>query len=108
MDVAGAVAGAVVDGGGTGVVGMSTIGWGNLLRGRITATWLQAHDQYHSLRHLHDKYSTTHFDPALVRHLWNFSLAIWKHRNDDVHGATADASKEIQEKFLNAKITEAY
>ena len=89
-------------------VDQSTIGWGNLLRGRIATTWLQAHHQYHSLRHLHDKYSTTHFAPALVRHLWDFGLTIWKHRNDDVHGATADAAKEIHEKFLDAKITEAY
>ena len=54
----------------------SSIGWGNLLRGRIATAWLQAHDQYYSLRHLHDKYSMTHFAPALVQHLWDFSLAI--------------------------------
>jgi len=71
-------------------------------------TWLQAHDHYHSLRHLHDKYSTTHFAPALVRHHWDFSLAIWKHRNDNVHGATADAAKETQEEFSDAKTAEAY
>jgi hypothetical protein len=47
----------------------SSIGWGNLLRGRIATAWLRAHDQYHSFRHLHDKYSTTHFALALVRHL---------------------------------------
>ena len=58
-------------------IDQSSIGWVNLLRGRIATAWLQAQDQYYSLRHLHDKYSTTHFAPALVRHLWDFSLAIW-------------------------------
>ena len=85
-----------------------SIGWGNLLRGRIATAWLRAQDQYHSIKHLHDKYSTTHFAPALVRHLWDFSLAIWKHRNDEVHGATDDAAKEKQEKILDATITAAY
>ena len=89
-------------------IDQSSIGWGNLLRGRIATAWLRAHDQYYSLRHLHDKYSTTHFAPALVRHLWDFSLAIWKHRNDEVHGATDDAAKEKQEKILDATITAAY
>ena len=65
-------------------------------------------DQYYFLRHLHNKYSTTHFAPALVRHLWDFSLAIWQHRNDDIHGATNDAEKDKQEKTLDAKITAAY
>ena len=51
----------------------------------------------------------THFTPAPVRHLWDFSLAIWKHsRNDDARGATDNASKEKQEKILDVKITEAY
>jgi hypothetical protein len=86
----------------------SSIGWGNLLRGRIATAWLQAHDQYYSLRHLHDKYSTTHFAPALVRHLWDFSLAIWQHRNDEIHGATNDAATDKQEKTLGAKITAVY
>ena len=86
----------------------SSIGWGNLLRGRIATTWLQAHDQYHSFGHLHDKYSTKHFAPALVRHLWDFSLAISKYRNDEVRGATDDDSKEKQEKILDAKVTEDY
>ena len=39
---------------------------------------------------------------------FHFSLAIWKHRTDDVHGATAEATKKIQEKVLDAKITKAY
>jgi hypothetical protein len=43
-----------------------------------------------------------------VRHLWDFSLAIWQHRNDDIHGATNDAAKDKQEKTLDAKITAAY
>jgi hypothetical protein len=43
-----------------------------------------------------------------VRHLWDFSLAIWQHRNDDIHGATNDAVKDKQEKTLDAKITAAY
>jgi hypothetical protein len=89
-------------------IDQSSIGWGNLPRGRIATAWLRAHDQYYSLRYLHDKYSTTHFAPALVRHLWDFSLAIWQHRNDDIHGATNDAAKDKQEKTLNAKITAAY
>jgi len=38
----------------------------------------------------------------------DFSLVIWNHRNDEVHGATDDASKEKEEKILDAKITEAY
>ena len=42
------------------------------------------------------------------RHLWDFSLAIWQHRNDDIHGATNDAAKDKQEKTLDAKITAAY
>jgi hypothetical protein len=88
-------------------IDQSSIGWGTLLRGRIVTAWLRAHDQYHSRRYLRDKYPTTRFAPALVRHLWDFSLAIWKHRNDDVHGATDDASKEKQEKILDAKITAA-
>ena len=50
----------------------------------------------------------THLAPALVRHLWDFSFAIWKHRNDEVHGATDDASQEKQKKIIDAKITEAY
>ena len=90
-------------------IDQSSIGWGNLLRGRIATAWLRAHDQYYSLRHLHDKYSTAHFAPALVRHLWDFSLAIWQHRNDDIlYGATNDAAKDKQEKTLYAKITAAY
>jgi hypothetical protein len=43
-----------------------------------------------------------------MRHLWDFSLAIWQHRNDNIHGATNDAAKDKQEKTLDAKITAAY
>ena len=43
-----------------------------------------------------------------MRHLWDFRLAIWQHRNDEVHTATDDAAKEKQEKTLDAKITAAY
>ena len=44
-----------------------------------------------------------------MRHLWDFSLAIWQHRNDDIlYGATNDAAKDKQEKTLYAKITAAY
>jgi hypothetical protein len=47
-------------------IDQSSIISANLLRGRIATAWLQAHDQYYSLRHLHDKYSMTHFATALA------------------------------------------
>ena len=86
----------------------TSIGWDNLLRGRLATKWLTSHDHYVNLRHQSHKYSSTRIAPSLVQALWNFSASLWKQRNEDIYGATLKDVQQKQRQLLLPKIQQAY
>jgi len=92
----------------TAYMDQEQIGWSNFLRGRHAKSWLIAHDHYHASRRLHDRYSSTHLGPSLVMQSWDFCRAIWRARNEAIHGSTASDALAKQTAILDGKIRDAY
>ncbi len=74
------------------------IGWINFLEGRISTRW----------RHCYESWYTPNKNPApsswaakFVSRIWKYSLALWNHRNEVVHGKDL-AEREVikQEEYL--------
>ena len=86
----------------------SSIGWDQLLRGRICNTWFLAHDMYVSQRMFEQQYSSKVFGPRLVQHLLQLSLKTWTHRNEFYFGVDVqDTEKKLKIK-ASKEITTAY
>ena len=86
----------------------SSIGWDNLLRGRIATKWLISHDHYTHLRRLPHCYSSSRISSSLVQALWDISTTLWTHRNTDIYGSTPQEAHHKQRQLLLPKIHQAY
>jgi hypothetical protein len=82
----------------------STIGWDQLLRGRLSIHWSRA---YTLLLH-HQSNSLTHWAKTVISQLWTYSMSLWKFRNGIVHGHTAEETKCKEADALWHRIKEEY
>ena len=84
------------------------IGWSNMLRGRISVTWMQAYDLRSESRSLDRQQFRSHIlGPSLVEHLWTLGITIWKARNEDMYGPDGLLTQRNLDE-LTHRITAAY
>jgi hypothetical protein len=78
----------------------TTIGWDQLLRGRISLQWTQAYQllsgQVASSQSLWSK--------TVILHLWTYSISLWKFRNGVVHGHTSNEAKQREFDTLHSQV----
>ena len=86
----------------------NAIGWDNFIRGRLTSTWIAAHDLYHASRRLPPALKGPYLATALTGAMWFFCRHMWIQRNLAVYGDTPASARDIQEKQINQRITVAY
>eukprot|EP00546_Thalassionema_frauenfeldii_P017831 CAMPEP_0178906298 /NCGR_PEP_ID=MMETSP0786-20121207/6744_1 /TAXON_ID=186022 /ORGANISM="Thalassionema frauenfeldii, Strain CCMP 1798" /LENGTH=311 /DNA_ID=CAMNT_0020577983 /DNA_START=478 /DNA_END=1413 /DNA_ORIENTATION=- len=84
-----------------------TIGWDQLLCGRLANSWFTAHTEYALQPHLPKQYQSVIIGPKLVQACWQFTLNLWYGRNTFIHG-TNTTRLSRQTVLFNQKITQAY
>ena len=76
----------------------AAIGWGNLLRGFMSKTWIDA--QSIMSHHRIDTPDHIKLGKALISSCLSFFLKVWAHRNDLLHGANPEERKQrLREKL---------
>lgn len=88
-----------------------SIGWKNLLQGRISKKWAIAQHFY-----LKETYKLVPIPPGyyeswkknFIPTLINFGLELWNLRNDQSHGKTPQEMAQIRRKKLNNEIIKKY
>jgi hypothetical protein len=85
---------------------LHSIGWYQLSLGRVSKYWTA------TIKYYRDQ-GSVHMDPEywtslLINYVWNFTRAMWKNRNQIVHGATSEeqAIRELEQ--LRTQIRQHY
>jgi hypothetical protein len=82
------------------------IGWYHLCLGRVSRKWAAAVMQYNSPSQ--HRYGGLNWSSLFITGLWQFTRALWTHRNEVVHGATVEEQATRQIAELRNRITTMY
>ena len=88
-----------------------TIGWDQILKGRISKYWGQAQGLYY--RNNPDTrgnvyFSTSLWSAATVRSMLDFILHLWNNRCNSMHGVDEEDAKRIIKNKITTKVVEFY
>ena len=81
------------------------LGWDAILRGHLSVGWRKV---YRHANRTADEHNMDTLFRRLLRKLLQFSLSIWKHRNEVLHGENFEAAKAVELSMVQAKVAEAY
>jgi hypothetical protein len=85
----------------------TSIGWDQLLSGRLSSSWGTAYKYIVSSQQPVDT-PTISWAKTVISHQWTYSITLWKFRNGVVHGHTVEAAKTQEFLTLQARIWEEY
>jgi hypothetical protein len=83
------------------------LGWDNLLRGRSSTLWNKAYLAYKSLYN-NNPLTTTSWVATIIPSLWEYTAALWEHRNGILHGHTIQVMETKELEAIRLQITAAY
>ena len=86
-------------------VEQTQLGWNALLRGHLSITWRKVYRQAHRIV---DEQTMDILFRRLIRKLHQFSLSLWKHRNEILHGATWVETRAVELSLARGKVEEAF
>ena len=81
------------------------LGWEAVFRGHLSVSWRKIYRQAHPLE---DGQKEDTLFRRLIRKLQQFSLAMWKHRNEILHGATREEARTLALNLVKSKVEEAF
>jgi len=81
------------------VQNQNDIGWGNMIKGRISKYWSKAQETCYRHMKEEEKHNGKTWGAQLVRILWMYSESIWMHRNDCKYGVGAEALDKQRERL---------
>ncbi len=84
-----------------------SLGWDQLLRGRISAKWRAAYRAY-KVGGKQQETNCLHWATQVIVHVWDYAISLWKNRNEVVHGATRSENMQRQRDELCLQVTAAY
>lgn len=82
------------------------IGWYHLLLGHLSNKWGKAYNTY--MGRSCTLTQQTHWISLFISILWQYTRSLWTHRNEVLHGLTAEATAQSRIAALRAKVTTLY
>mmetsp|Transcript_7234 Transcript_7234/g.10503 ORF Transcript_7234/g.10503 Transcript_7234/m.10503 type:complete len:666 (-) Transcript_7234:216-2213(-) len=82
------------------------MGWGQLLRGRMSKLWGEAVAKYNNGSNF--KETSNRWSKLIIWSLWKVSLGLWTNRNEVLHGKTLTEQEQRKQEAVNTTIQEAY
>jgi hypothetical protein len=82
-----------------------TLGWDNLLRGRISKLWGRA---YKLSNQISNTQNSSGWTKQLIHLLWKYTLSLWECRNSILHGKNVEEAEMREKEALKQQISEAY
>ncbi len=62
----------------------TTVGWDNIVKGRITSSWRSTFEALHTAKHPTE--ASRLWSKQLINALWDYSKQLWAFRNSTLHG----------------------
>jgi hypothetical protein len=84
----------------------NTIGWFHFCFGRLSKKWAAAVKQYNTAPKPSD--FEEFWTSLLIATLWQYSRALWKTRNEHIHGVTVEEQAQLLLNNLHAKCTDNF
>jgi hypothetical protein len=83
------------------------LGWEQFLRGRISTRWGAAYTAY-TTGGRQQQANDLNWATKLILAVWDYAISIWRHRNEEVHGASIEESKHKKLIELRSLVEEEY
>jgi len=87
-------------------VAQGRLGWGQLLRGRISSLWGTAYVR--EIKSQEPKQHHLIWSKKVIKLLWDLAFQLWMHRNGILHGTTIAEQLDIRNKLLHQRMAEVF
>lgn len=85
----------------------ASLGWDNVLKGRLSTAWSIAQNQYATERGIDSGTGRSWIERTILT-LWTYSLELWDNRNKQAHTATATSQNTLGKQRLRDAIDKAF
>ena len=92
------------------IIQQNEIGWRQIVRGRFSTEWERLQNDYYNRHRKKTRYrrTGTMWQKQLILLIWELWFELWKLRNDQIHGTTAETRAQADRRDMERQLTAIY